>query len=86
MSIAATSAETVSNTWFLPLTVIRLNHAPSAAKRIPAGLCPPFRADPAVQGPSHQEGVTIPIPVDSPERPDSQPWAVSKGERPFLQK
>ena len=78
MSTVATNAEVVSNSWSLPRTGMRPNHAPSAARMIHAGSCPPFPADQAVPGviwAAHSHPGAR-IPGDSPERPNSQPWAV----------
>ena len=81
MSTVATNAGVVSNNLFLHLMGMRPNHAPSAARMIHAGSCPPFPVDQAVQGvtweaPFHHPGARL--PGDSPERPNSQPWAVEE--------
>ena len=87
MNTAATNAETVLNNWFLRPTGMDRRNVPNAEKRIPAGSCPRFPADPAAPAePSPPADVPIHTPEDFPERPDSQPWAVSNGEKPFLRK
>ena len=78
MSSNATNAEIVLNNWFLRLTGIRPNHAPSAVKRIPAGSCPLFPVDRAAQAAASPPGVPIHTPAVFPERHDPQPWAARK--------
>ena len=81
MSFVATNAEIVLNSWSLHPMGMSPNHAPSAAKMIHAGSCPPFPADQAVQGVTwgatfHHPAVRP--PADFLERPDSQPCAVEE--------
>lgn len=77
MNSSAINAGIVLSNWCLPLTAIRPKNAPSAAKRIPAGSCPPFPVVRVVQAAASHQVVRIHTPAGSPEHPDLQPCAAS---------